>query len=253
MYRQDVVSPQELPEDISALRAQQHRWAKGTVQTARKLLGRIFRDPTVSMHQRVEALFHMTPYFTYPLLVALCVLLLPAIAFAPSGDVHTMLLIDLPLCATSTSSLALFYATAESAQGRSRWGAIRRIPHLIALGAGMAPHLSRGVWEGLRHMAGEFVRTPKKGDAKGSYRARLQAPWAELVMAAVTGTTAVLSLFTGHYLATPFALLFASGFGYVAALVIAEQLGRRPGALPGTASSHSAAWASRADDAPAKA
>jgi cellulose synthase/poly-beta-1,6-N-acetylglucosamine synthase-like glycosyltransferase len=38
LYRENVVSPAELPEDVSAFRAQQFRWAKGTVQTARKLL-----------------------------------------------------------------------------------------------------------------------------------------------------------------------------------------------------------------------
>src|SRR5690606_33821181 len=38
IYRADVSTPAELPEEMSAFRAQQHRWAKGTVQTARKLL-----------------------------------------------------------------------------------------------------------------------------------------------------------------------------------------------------------------------
>src|SRR5262249_33872732 len=41
IYREDVVSPSELPEDVSAVRAQQHRWAKGTVQTARKLMRKV--------------------------------------------------------------------------------------------------------------------------------------------------------------------------------------------------------------------
>src|SRR5690606_38297946 len=40
VYRPDVITPAELPEGMSAFRAQQYRWAKGTVQTARKLLGR---------------------------------------------------------------------------------------------------------------------------------------------------------------------------------------------------------------------
>ena len=41
VYRENVVTPAELPEDISAFRAQQFRWAKGTVQTARKLMRRV--------------------------------------------------------------------------------------------------------------------------------------------------------------------------------------------------------------------
>ena len=49
IYREDVVSPSELPEDVSALRAQQYRWAKGTVQTARKLMKTRARARTLTL------------------------------------------------------------------------------------------------------------------------------------------------------------------------------------------------------------
>ena len=51
VYRADVVAPSELPEDVSAFRAQQYRWAKGTVQTARKLLPGVLNGP-LSRDQR---------------------------------------------------------------------------------------------------------------------------------------------------------------------------------------------------------
>ncbi len=59
-----------------------------------------------------------------------------ALLFMPASDVRTLLLIDLPLCIGATGSLATFYAMAELAQGRSAWGAMKRLPALIALGAG---------------------------------------------------------------------------------------------------------------------
>src|SRR5262245_47969750 len=182
IYRPDVVSPSELPEDVSALRAQQYRWAKGTVQTARKLLGHLLRAP-LTASQRLEAFFHLTPHFAYPLLVVLSVLLLPALTLMPATDTFTMLIVDLPLCVATTGSLAAFYMLAESAQGRPRRGALARLPMLIALGTGLAPHLSRAVVEGLQHMAGEFVRTPKQGVMKGRYRARAELPMAEILLA----------------------------------------------------------------------
>ncbi|HEX3769717.1 MAG TPA: glycosyltransferase, partial [Polyangiaceae bacterium] len=141
IYRENVVTPAELPEDISAFRAQQFRWAKGTVQTARKLLGRLMRAKLTPM-QRVEAFFHMTPHFAYPLMVLLSVLLLPALVLMPATNPRTMLMIDLPLVVGTTGSLAGFYTMAELAQGRSVWGALRRLPALLALGAGLAPHLT---------------------------------------------------------------------------------------------------------------
>ena len=226
IYRPDVVSPSELPEDLSALRAQQYRWAKGTVQTARKLMKTLARSP-LSFSQRVEAFFHLTPHFAYPLLVLLSVLLLPALVLMPATDTKTMILVDLPLCVATTGSLAAFYMLAESAQGRSRRGALARLPMLIALGTGLAPHLSKAVVEGLSHMAGEFVRTPKQGVKKGRYRARADLPLVETFLALLSFAAVVASVRTGHWFATPFATLFTIGYGYVALLVASEQATRR--------------------------
>jgi GT2 family glycosyltransferase len=234
-YREDVVTPAELPEDVSAFRAQQFRWAKGTVQTARKLMGRVMKSDLTVM-QRVEAFFHMTPHFAYPLMVVLSVLLLPALILMPATNTTTMLLIDLPLCIGTTGSLAAFYATAEAAQGRRRVQAIRTLPALIAIGAGLAPHLTKAVFEGLRSMAGEFVRTPKHGDGHSHrYRARADLPMVEIVLCLLSLVSVVASIETGHWFATPFAMLFTFGYGYVAALVASEQIARRRAARLGLA------------------
>ena len=227
VYREDVVSPAELPEDVSAFRAQQYRWAKGTVQTARKLMKRVMTSK-LTLTQRIEAFFHLTPHFAYPLMVLLSVLLLPALILMPATNPKMMLIIDLPLCIGTTGSLAAFYAMAEAAQGRRRIDAIKQLPALLALGAGLAPHLSKAVFEGLRSMAGEFVRTPKKGDvAAQRYRAVADLPLIEIALAVVSFGSSAASLATGHWFATPFALLFTFGYAYVAALVAAEQSARR--------------------------
>ena len=233
IYREDVVTPAELPEDVSAFRAQQFRWAKGTVQTSRKLMKRVFTAP-LTVAQRIEAFFHLTPHFAYPLMVVLSVLLLPALILMPATNVRAMLIIDLPLCLGTTGSLAAFYAMAERAQGRRRWDAIRQLPALLALGAGLAPHLSKAVFEGLGSMAGEFVRTPKKGEIAGTgkgttlrYRARADIPFTETALCLFSFASVVASLETGHWFATPFAMLFTFGYGYVASLVASEQFARR--------------------------
>jgi glycosyltransferase involved in cell wall biosynthesis len=226
VYRENVVTPAELPEDISAFRAQQFRWAKGTVQTARKLMGRLMRAPLTPM-QRVEAFFHLTPHFAYPLMVLLSVLLLPALVLMPATNPKAMLMIDLPLVIGTTGSLLGFYAMAEVGQGRSVFGALRRLPALLALGAGLAPHLTKAVWEGLRSMSGEFVRTPKKGMLQGRYRAAADLPITESALCLISGASTTASLESGHWFATPFAMLFTFGYGYVAFFVALEQLARR--------------------------
>jgi len=227
VYRENVVTPAELPEDVSAFRAQQFRWAKGTVQTARKLMKRVMTSDLTLM-QRIEAFFHMTPHFAYPLMVVLSVLLLPALILMPATNPTTMLLIDLPLCIGTTGSLLAFYAMAEAAQGRRRLDAVKTLPALLALGAGLAPHLTKAVFDGLRNMAGEFVRTPKHGETHSHrYRARADLPTVEVLLCLISFASVVASLETGHWFATPFAMLFTFGYGYVATLVATEQLARR--------------------------
>ena len=44
VYLPEVVSPAEVPVEMNAFKSQQHRWAKGSIQTARKLLPRILRS-----------------------------------------------------------------------------------------------------------------------------------------------------------------------------------------------------------------
>jgi hypothetical protein len=234
VYREAVVTPAELPEDISAFRAQQYRWAKGTVQTARKLMARVMKS-NLTVGQRVEAFFHLTPHFAYPLMMFLSVLLLPALILMPATNPVTMVMIDLPLCIGTTGSLAMFYVMAERAQGRRRVDALKQLPALLALGAGLAPHLTKAVWEGLRSRAGEFVRTPKKGITQGRYFARADLPMVEIGLCLFSFASVVASIETGHWFATPFAMLFTFGYGYVAKGVVAEQNARRRAAVANAA------------------
>jgi cellulose synthase/poly-beta-1,6-N-acetylglucosamine synthase-like glycosyltransferase len=227
IYRPDVTTPSELPEEMGALRAQQYRWAKGTVQTARKLLLRVLRAPQLSLAQRIEAVFHMTPHAAYPLMMLLTILILPALLIVPASSVGTMLVIDLPLCLGATGSIGVFFMLAERAQNRSMWGALLRLPAVIALGAGLSPHVTRAAYGGLRSMAGEFVRTPKKGSGAPRYRQRTRLPWTELALCMLSSCSVVASVQTAHWFATPFTLLFASGYGYVAFQLVAEQVGTR--------------------------
>ena len=226
IYRPDVLTPSELPEDMSAFRAQQYRWAKGTVQTSRKLLGEVLRE-RLTFAQKIEAFFHLTPHFAYPLILGLTVLLLPTVAYMPASTWQSMLLVDLPITVATSGSLALFYGLANLAQKRPLLAALVRLPALIALNAGLSPNQSRAVVSGLRSMAGEFVRTPKKGNAAGRYSVAAQLPWTEMALGLVSAITVVTAVRSGHYFAAPFAGLFMVGYLYVSLLVVSEQQARR--------------------------
>jgi cellulose synthase/poly-beta-1,6-N-acetylglucosamine synthase-like glycosyltransferase len=219
VYREDVVVPAELPDDVMAFRAQQFRWAKGTVQTRRKLLGRLLRSD-IPAGAKAEAFFHLTPHVAYPLTMLLSVLLLPTMFVTRGLDFWSLVLIDLPLFLGTTGSLAAFYAISQSHQGRRAWDGLRDVPALLVSGVGLTPLLTKALFDGQRNMAGEFVRTPKKGfrtDGQSRYRASgVPLPWAEAILGAISCTSVVAALAFKHYFALPFAVMFASGYLHMA-------------------------------------
>ena len=77
VFLPDVVAPAELPVEMSAFKSQQHRWAKGSIQTCRKVLPAVLRAD-VPWRVKAEAFLHLTANFNYLLVLALCVLIVPA-------------------------------------------------------------------------------------------------------------------------------------------------------------------------------
>lgn len=82
-------------------------------------------------------------------------------------------------------------------------------------------------------MAGEFVRTPKRGRDASRYRQGTQWPIAELTLGCLSGISVVVAVETNHWFALPFAGLFMYGYLYVATRLIGEQfVARRETLVP---------------------
>ena len=116
VYRQDIEVPAELPDDARAFKSQQHRWAKGSIQAARKLLPTIWRSD-VSMARKLEATFHLSNNLAYPLMVVLLFLLPLALHVRVRGSLWTGLAVDLPIFVFATLNLCVFYALSEKEAG----------------------------------------------------------------------------------------------------------------------------------------
>ncbi|MFI5302705.1 MAG: hypothetical protein ACHREM_31840 [Polyangiales bacterium] len=76
-------------------------------------------------------------------------------------------------------------------------------------------------------MAGEFVRTPKKGSDDQRYKSHIKIPYAEFALSMVSFGSTLAALENGHWFAAPFAGLFCFGYGYVAVMLMTEQVERR--------------------------
>ena len=90
---------------MNAFKSQQHRWAKGSIQTCQKLLPRILPS-NLPLHVKAEAFFHLTANFTYLLMVLLSLLMFPSMYVRYNMGWTEMMLIDIPLFFAATMSVA---------------------------------------------------------------------------------------------------------------------------------------------------
>jgi len=230
VYRPDHVAPAELPVEMAAFKSQQHRWAKGSIQTARKLLPEILRAP-LSARVKAEAAVHLTANVNYVLLLALAVLVGPAVWLRREISPWLLASVDLPLFTLSSVSVAWFYVTAHRAAlapGRGA-GLVRRVPFLMAVGIGLSINNARAVFEAWFGRPSEFRRTPKYALAAGEsparrrYRGRINRDtWIELAAAAYFAAVVLMAATTGLWAAVPFLLLFSGGYAYTAATTLVQ-------------------------------
>ena len=84
----EVVCPAELPVQMSGVKSQQHRWAKGSIQTARKLLPRVLRAD-LPRFTKCQAALHLTNYLVHPLMLWSALMTPWLLLVAPVGVLHT--------------------------------------------------------------------------------------------------------------------------------------------------------------------
>jgi len=75
-FAPDVVCPAEVPVTINAFKSQQHRWAKGSIQTAKKNLGKLFKSD-VSLLVKIQAVLHLTHYMVHPMMLLVVLTSIP--------------------------------------------------------------------------------------------------------------------------------------------------------------------------------
>ena len=233
VYLKDVVSPAEVPVDINGFKTQQHRWAKGSIQTGRKLLPRIFRSG-FPLRVKIESFFHLTNNLSYPLVIALSILVFPAMLIRHRLGWTRLILLDFPLFFISTSSVVLFYIASQKEIDPQWRKKLRYMPMVMSLGIGLAVNNAHAVLEALLGRESEFRRTPKYsvGDrpedwSRKAYRTRVNLSFPfETALAVYFAVAIGISIEDRIYLAIPFLMVFFSGYFYMTMLTLAQQLAR---------------------------
>jgi cellulose synthase/poly-beta-1,6-N-acetylglucosamine synthase-like glycosyltransferase len=223
----DVVCPSELPVDIFGFKTQQHRWAKGSIQVGRKLLGRIWRSD-VPLRVKLEATFHLSANLSYLLLVLLSILMPLSVVLRSHALARGSLFWELAIFALTTLSIFLFYLTAQRELYKDwRWR-IKDVPLIFALGIGMCINNAWAVTEALLGRQTPFVRTAKyriesfKDRWKGKIYRSIRKPTlvVEFVLSIYMCAALGALILTRNWAALPYVMLFVSGYLYVFGLSV---------------------------------
>ena len=239
VFEDAVEAPGELPGDVAALRSQQRRWTRGAIQTARKLLPRIWRS-RLPRRIKVEALIHLTGNLAYPLLLAVGLLLLPVLLGPASLPPAAVWTIQTGVLVLGVVPVCLFLGAGRRPTGGGPARIAGDVVGAVMLGIGLSVNNARAALEGLAVEAGDWERTPKTGDISGRPRPSGRYPSAhrlsgrtELLLAVWFAGVGVFAWNAGHAGAVPFAALLVAGLGSVGLGTFRSSLAFRRGGDPG--------------------
>jgi cellulose synthase/poly-beta-1,6-N-acetylglucosamine synthase-like glycosyltransferase len=235
VFVSDLIAPAEVPVEMNAFKSQQHRWAKGSIQTCRKLLPTILRAK-LPLGVKAEAFFHLTANFNYILMCVLSILMFPAMVIRYNMGWYEMLLIDIPLFFAATFSFCNFYVVCQREIHKDWRARVKYVPFLMSVGIGLSINNTRAVVEALLHKDSEFARTPKyriEADADEwvgkKYRQSVAVqPLVEVLLGLYFTWTVFYALANGIYGTLPFLVLFQVGFLYTGLLSVVQQYAGEP-------------------------
>lgn len=231
VYLSDVEAPAELPIAFNAYRRQQHRWARGSMECAVKLLPQIWRS-NFPLRIKIQSTFHLTGYgihlllfvnsFLYPLIIILS-------RSYPALDPLLGLTFLFSLTALAPT---LLFVAAQASLGRRWWLGLPALVLISSFGMGMMLNTLRAAFEIVLRRPMEFKRTPKFGVKKRTdnwetqkYQLKLDSiVFFELSFALLNLGTVAIALRYNHPLIAIYAGLFAFGLLFTSLYTIIQTL-----------------------------
>jgi len=227
IYLKDFIAEGELPVDINSFKSQQHRWAKGGIQTAKKLLPEIVRSKDLSLRVKIEAAFHLLGNLSYPLLLVLLLLMVPMALFWHSIGWENVVLLNLITIFAGTISIIRFYLLAVKEVHGDRWRQyVKYVPIALGLGTGLAINNTKAVFEALLGRSSEFRRTPKfavtsrheKLSGKTYYSSKEYTAIVEFCLGLLLIIETLYAFYMGYLGWIPFLIIIQIGFIYTSVL-----------------------------------
>ena len=218
-YAHDVEIPADLPADMASLRSQQFRWTRGAVETAGKLLGRLWASDH-PLPVKVEGTFHLSGHFVFPFVLVTAVLHAPiVIAAAGDGGAGQGFFALLSLGLFGFAGFFLAHALAQRDLYPDWPGRLLTFPLFLAGTLGISLSNSLAVAQALLRIRTPFVRTPKLGNrpsTEDDLRYRRGGFSLVALLEFVLAVYCTLGVFAlaqrGLWASVPFQAFFALGF-----------------------------------------
>jgi len=232
-FAPQVVCPAEVPVTITAFKSQQHRWAKGSIQTAKKNLGKLFKSD-VSMLVKIQAFLHLTHYLVHPMMLLVVITSIPMLYTQWFFDHLAYPIMIFTMLCLATLGPSCMYLFSQRILYRDWKRRIKYLPFLMCLGTGIAVNNTKAVLEAFFGMKSGFIRTPKYGIKKKGDRwkdKRYSIPLnsvsiLEFFLGLYSLTSLFMFLFFSKYLVSPFLFIYTAGFFYVFFLSVKHGYGK---------------------------
>ena len=227
----EIITPAEIPVDINSFMSQQHRWSKGGIETALKLLPAILRSRQ-PLRVKLESFFHLSCNMNYLFMLVLALLACPALCIRIENGWEKLFIFDLAAFFCGVVPIALYYGISQKELGQPWLKSLAYLPLLMAVGIGLCINNGKGVIEALMGRKSAFLRTPKFRieSAGDSWKRKLYHGYAHDLQCCVEMTfgicffcTIVFALQHGVYTAVPFLALFCTGFFCMALFSVYER------------------------------
>ncbi len=230
VYLRDFTTPAELPLEMNALKAQQFRWTKGYIETAKKIIPLVWRSD-IPLKLKLHSTFHLTNNIVFPFILLVAILNVPLIFIKNAGPYWSFFNFMAIFIIAFIGSF-LFYTYSQKDVYPDWRKKIALFPLFMAGTMGLAINNTRAVIEGLLSRKSEFVRTPKykvvdkKDDAaKNKYLkgTKVQvSTYVELLMALYCLIGVSASIYFLEFASLPFQLMFFFGFASVSVLSLRQ-------------------------------
>jgi cellulose synthase/poly-beta-1,6-N-acetylglucosamine synthase-like glycosyltransferase len=166
----DVIIPSEIPIDVNSYKTQQHRWAKGSIQTAKKILPQILKSDD-RLIKKIEAFIHLSQYMVHPMMIILALFSYPLmLLLRPINHMSIPFTMKILWCfiLLGTFAPSILHIVSQKVSYKDWLKRCVFIPTVMIIGCGIAFNNTRGIIEALLNIKSDFIRTPKYGIVKRS-------------------------------------------------------------------------------------